>query len=115
MAGVDATGKITARNVGTALVTLMTQTGKKATVTVYVVGLSETSVTLYQYEKLLLNLEIDGGTKDKLTVRWGTSNQEIAEMKNGQVTAKALGTTTVYAMVNGRKLECRIRVIKNVQ
>ncbi|MBR4724519.1 MAG: Ig-like domain-containing protein [Lachnospiraceae bacterium] len=114
VAVVDANGRITARQVGTATITLMTQSGKKGTVTVYVVGLSETSVTLYQYEKLLLNLEIDGGSQTKLTVRWGTSNQEIAEMRNGQVTAKALGTTTVYAMVNGRKLECRVKVISNL-
>ncbi|MCR5325042.1 MAG: Ig-like domain-containing protein [Lachnospiraceae bacterium] len=114
VAVVDANGRITARQVGSASITLMTQSGKKGTVTVYVVGLSETSVTLHQYEKLLLNLEIDGSSEKKLTIRWGTANQEIAEMKNGQVTAKALGTTTVYAMVNGRKLECRIRVISNL-
>ncbi|MCR5331859.1 MAG: Ig-like domain-containing protein, partial [Lachnospiraceae bacterium] len=114
VAVVDANGRITARQVGNATITLMTQSGKKGTCTVYVVGLSETSVTLYQYEKLLLNLEIDGGSRNNLTVRWGTSNQEIAEMRNGQVTAKALGTTTVYAMVNGRKLECRVRVISNL-
>lgn len=112
---VDSNGHIYAKQVGTANITLMTKnSGKKATVVVYVVGLSETSVTLYQYEKLLLSLEIDGQSAGKLTIRWGTENQDIAVMNRGNVTAKATGTTNVYAMVNGRKLKCKIKVISNL-
>ena len=113
---VDNNGHIYAKQVGTANITLMTKnSGKKATVVVYVVGLSETNVTLYQYEKLLLNLEIDGQSAGKLTIRWGTENQNIAVMNRGQVTAKATGTTYVYAMVNGRKLSCKVKVISNLK
>lgn len=114
VASVDSNGHVVAKQVGTATVTLMTKSGKKSTATVYVVGLSETSVTLHQYEELLLNLEIDGSSRNALNIRWGTSNQNIAVMRNGHVTAKAVGTTTVYAMVNGRKLECKVKVIKNI-
>ena len=119
VATVDSNGRIVAKSIGTATVTIMTKdSGKKATVNVYVVGLSETSVTLHQYESLILNLEIDGQSSGKINVRWGTDNQDIAVIKNGTsgaVTAKALGTTYVYAMVNGRKLYCKVKVISNIK
>lgn len=115
-----ATGRIVAKNVGTANITIMTKnSGKKATVTVYVVGLSESSVTLYQYETLLLGLELDGQAQGALTVRWGTENQGIAEVSysgaRANVTGKATGTTNVYVKVNGRTLTCRVKVIKNLK
>lgn len=113
VASVDTNGLITAKSIGSANVTYMTKSGKKATVKVFVVGLSETSVTLAQYEELLLDLQIDGTGSNNLTVRWGTKNQLIAEMRNGHVTAKAVGTTKVYAKVNGRSLECKVTVVKN--
>ena len=119
VASIDSNGRVTAKQVGTANITLMTRnSGKKATVKVYVVGLSETSVTLYQYEKLLLGLEVDGQSGD-LDVRWGTKNQNIAVVsssgKKANVTAKATGTTNVYVSVNGRELYCKVKVIKNLK
>lgn len=121
VATVDAkTGTIIAKSIGTANITIMTkQSGKKANVTVYVVGLSETSVTLYQYESLILGLELDGQAQGALDPRWGTDNQSIAVIsKNGSkanLTGKATGTTNVYVMVNGRKLTCKVKVIKNLK
>ena len=116
VASVDSSGKIVANRVGTANVTLMTKnSGKKQTVVVYVVGLSETDVTLYQYEELLLDLQLDGQASANLKLRWGTGNQSIAVMNNGHVTAKATGTTKVYVVVNGRKLYCTVKVIKNLK
>lgn len=121
VATVDAaTGKVVAQHVGTANLTIMTKSsGKKANVTVYVVGLSETSVTLYQYESLLLDLELDGQDAGVLNPRWGTDNQSIAVVSQkgskASVTGKAIGTTTVYVQVNGRRLECKVKVIKNLK
>ncbi|MBP5159004.1 MAG: Ig-like domain-containing protein, partial [Lachnospiraceae bacterium] len=109
------TGKITARSVGAATITLMTKSGKRGTVRVYVVGLSRSSVTLHQYESLKIKLEIDGTGSENLTVRWDTDNQSIAEIANGRVTGKALGTTKVYAIVNGRWLECVVKVVPNLR
>ncbi len=116
VATVDSNGRIVANRVGIANITLMTKnSGKKQTVVVYVVGLSETNVTLYQYEELLLDLQLDGAASNNLRVRWGTNNQSIAVMNNGHVTAKATGTTQVYVVVNGRKLTCTVKVIKNLK
>lgn len=106
-------GRISARAVGSATVTLMTQSGKKGTIRVFVVGLSRESVQLHQYERLKIKLEVDGAGSENLKVRWDTDNQTIAEVTNGTITGKALGTTNVYAIVNGRRLACSVKVIKN--
>ena len=108
----EKTGKITAKALGTANITVMTESGRKGTVKVYVVGLSRTSVTLEQYTSLLLSLEVDGKGASDIKVRWDVENQEIATVSNGKVTAKATGTTYVYAVVNGRRLSCKVTVTK---
>lgn len=113
VASVDSKGRITAKAMGSANITLMTKSGKKASVKVFVVGLSKTKVTLHQYESLKLKLEVYGTGSNNLTVKWDTDNQGIAEMSNGNVTGKACGTTTVYAVVNGRAIGCTVKVIKN--
>lgn len=106
------TGKITAKAIGTANITVMTESGRRATITVYVVGLSRSEVSLQQYTSLLLNLEVDGAGKNDVKVRWDVDNQEIATVVNGRVTGKAIGTTYVYAVVNGRRLACKVTVTK---
>lgn len=112
VAQVDSSGKITARSLGTANIILMTESGKKGSVQVYVVGLSRTSIVLEQYTESLIDLQVEGNLNNKLSVRWDTDNQSVAEVINGKITAKGLGTTRVYAIVNGRWLPCTVRVVK---
>ena len=113
IASVDQNGKVLAKAVGTAKITAMSKSGKKCTMNVYVVGLSKTKITLHQYESTKISLQLDGAGSEDIDVRWDTDNQGIAEISNGKVTGKALGTTTVYAIVNGRYLACTVKVIKN--
>ena len=113
VASVDSNGRITAKSMGSANIIIMTKSGRKASVKVFVVGLSKTKLTLHQYESLKLKLEVYGAGSNNLTVKWDTDNQGIAEMNNGKVTARACGTTTVYAIVNGRAIGCTVKVIKN--
>ena len=112
-ATVDSNGKVTAKAVGSAKITALSDSGKKSTMNVYVVGLSKTKITLHQYESTKISLQVDGVKKGELDIRWDTDNQSIAEMSNGKVTGKALGTTTVYCVVNGRYMACTVKVIKN--
>ncbi len=105
-------GKITAKGIGTANITVMTESGRKGTIKVYVVGLSKTSITLPQYTRTIISLEVDGAGASNLKPRWDVENQEIATVVNGEVTAKAIGTTNVYAVVNGRRLTCKVTVTK---
>jgi len=106
------TGLITAKEIGSANINILTESGRKGTIKVFVVGLSRTYVELQQYTNLLLKLEVDGSGSKNFTVRWDVDNQNIATVQNGHVTAKALGTTTVYAVVNGRRLSCVVKVVK---
>ena len=113
VATVDAqTGLITANAIGSANINILTESGRKGTIKVFVVGLSRSYVELQQYTNLLLKLEVDGSGSKNFTVRWDVDNQNIATVQNGRVTAKALGTTTVYAVVNGRRMSCVVKVVK---
>ncbi|HKL80789.1 MAG TPA: Ig-like domain-containing protein [Mobilitalea sp.] len=101
------TGKITARMTGTANITVITDSGKTATIEVVVVGLNMTKLTLEQYSRYTLYVE--GATTP---VRWDVDNSNIAVVRNGVVESKATGTTTITATVNGRRLTCTLKVIK---
>ncbi|MDD5936498.1 MAG: Ig-like domain-containing protein, partial [Clostridiales bacterium] len=100
------------KGIGTANITVMTESGRKGTIKVYVVGLSKTKLTLPQYTETEIKLEVDGAGASSLRPRWDVENQEIATVVNGKVKARALGTTYVYAVVNGRRLTCKVTVIK---
>lgn len=101
------TGNITAKATGTANVTVMTDSGKTATIEITVVGLSMTSLELEQYTNYVLYVE--GATTP---VKWDISNPEIAVVTNGRVSTRAKGTATITATVNGRKLTCKLTVTK---
>jgi uncharacterized protein YjdB len=103
------TGKITAKSTGTAYVTVMTDSGKTATVEITVIGLNYTSLTLEQYTKYS-DLVVEGATT---TVKWTTDNPQVATIINGStIQTAATGTTYVIATVNGRKLKCKLTVVK---
>ncbi|MDE7328110.1 MAG: Ig-like domain-containing protein [Lachnospiraceae bacterium] len=105
-------GLITANAMGTANITIFAESGRSASIKVYVVGLSKTALTLERYTSTLISLEVYGASKSDLDVRWYSDNERIAQVRNGNITGKALGTTYVYAVVNGRKLACRVTVEK---
>lgn len=107
----ESTGRILAKEVGTANITVMTESGRKATITVYVVGLSKTNLELETYSSERLRIDID--SKSNLKVRWDVDNQNIATVdSSGLVTGRKIGTTTVYATINGRRLPCKVNVVK---
>ena len=109
----ERTGLITARSMGTANISITSRlSGAKATVKVYVVGLSKTSLTLPQYSATIIDLQVYGASKSDLVVKWLSDNEQIAEVgeRTGKVTARKVGTTTIYAIVNGRRLPCKVKV-----
>lgn len=101
------TGRIEARAIGTATITVMTESGKTARITVNVVGLSKTSLVLEQYSTYTLS--VDG---DVSRVAWDVEDPRIATISNGKVTTSAVGTTNIIATVNGRRLYCKLTVTK---
>lgn len=116
---VDKTGKLTATNkTGTAVITVTTRAGAKATCTV-TVKLVTTKLAMSS------NLEIAKGksatlkvtrTPQKATekITWTSSNTKVATVnQKGKVTAKKNGTTTITAKsANGVSVTCKVVVKK---
>jgi uncharacterized protein YjdB len=103
------TGGITAVSTGTANITVMTTTGKTATIEITVVGLNYTKLTLGQYERF--SLTVEGATSG---ISWQSDNQDVATIdSNGGGITRGTGTTTITAKVNGRSLKCKVTVTKD--
>ncbi|MDF2803745.1 MAG: hypothetical protein K0S61_3648, partial [Anaerocolumna sp.] len=103
----SSTGKVTARTPGIANITVMTESGKMATTKVTVVGLNTTNLTLEQYTNYTLS--VVGVTSG---VTWDIADNSIAVVTNGFVSTRKVGSTTITAIVNGRRLTCRLTVTK---
>lgn len=103
------TGRITARATGVAYVTAMTDSGKTATLEVVVIGLNFTELTLEQYTTYQYPLEVEGATSP---VSWSIDNPNVAVINNGIISSRGTGTATITAKVNGRKLTCKLKVVK---
>ncbi len=116
-------GKITAKSVGTATITVKTANGKKATCKVTVknqvnptsVKLSKTSVTLYKGKTTTLKATVNPSNATNKKVTWTTSNKKVATVSNGKITAKGVGTATITVKTaNGKKATCKVTVKKQV-
>jgi len=108
VASVDSNGKVTAMSTGTATITAMTGSGKTATTVVNVVGLNVTERTLEQYDRY--QLRVEGATS---RVRWDSDDIRIATVDgNGNVIARAIGSTYITATVDGVRLRCKVNVVK---
>lgn len=108
VATVNKYGKIKTKSVGEATIYGTTPTGLYGYCDVLVVDLNRKAVKLRQYdtEQLRVN-EISNG------VTWYSKDINIATVsESGLVTGRRKGTTTVYAIVNGIKLGCRVTVRK---
>ena len=116
VATVSKTGKITGRKAGKATVTVKTQNGKTAKVTVKVlkapskVTLDKNSASLMEGESLKLKVTLPSNTYSKIT--WSSSNNGVATVSAaGKVTAVAAGTATITARTfNNKKATCKVTV-----
>ena len=107
VATVTTEGRLTANRPGIANITVMTESGKTATTKVTVVGLNTTNLILEQYsDYTLMVLGITSG------VTWDIADSSIAIVTNGKVSTRRVGTTTIIATVNGRRLTCKLTVTK---
>lgn len=103
------TGKITARATGVAYITVMTDSGKTAQVEVIVIGLNITEITIEEYTTYSTQLQVEGASS---RVTWSIDNPLVAEVSNGTVSSRGKGKATITAFVNGRKLQCKLTVVK---
>lgn len=108
VATVDKRGKIRTKRVGQATIYGETSNGKRGFCDVLVVDLNRKGLVMRQYDTETLRVnEISNG------VTWYSKNVNIATVSSsGVVTGRRKGTTTIYAIVNGIKLGCRVRIKK---
>ena len=113
---VSETGEIYGNNYGTATITVSSDSGVKDTITVNVVRLAD-SVSLDKTE-----LELETGDTAKLTatlspfdatdkITWKSSNENVATVDNGTVTAVGAGTAVITVTTTGGKTaSCTVKV-----
>ena len=115
VATVGKKGKVTAKTTGTATITAkVTQNGTtyklkiKVTVKEPVVKMIASTKQLTVGQTYTFTAKAYGLTGD---VKWTSSNKSVAAVTGkGKVTAKAAGTTTIRAEVNGKSVSCRLTV-----
>jgi arabinogalactan endo-1,4-beta-galactosidase len=112
-------GKVTAKKVGKATITVTTKTGKTAKCVVTVqkkavkakkLTLSSKSIVLEKGKSVTLKVTKNPiSATDKLT--WSSSNKKVATVKKGKVTAKKAGKTTITVKTSkGKKATCKVTV-----
>lgn len=108
VATVDSRGKIRTKAAGQATIYGETTNGKVGYVEVQVVDLNRKGIVMRQYDTEQLHVnDISTG------VTWYSKNINIATVdSSGKVTGRRKGTTTIYAVVNGVKLGCRVKIKK---
>lgn len=97
-------GKITAKKAGTAKITAKSATGQTAACTVTVVSLNKTKVSMAIGETY--TLKVSGAKK----VTWTADKKNIVTVKNGKLTAKKSGKTTISAKVDSVTMKCTVTV-----
>lgn len=106
VATVSKSGVVKAVGTGNATITIMSSGGVSATVTVNVVAMNKSSLNMRQYDTETLMVF---GTQD--TVTWYSSNSRVATVSSsGLVTGRGVGSTYIYAYVNGCKVACKVTI-----
>ena len=117
VATVDSNGKVTAKQVGTATITVKTANGKTASCNVTVqavptsVSLNKTSLTLDVSKSYTLTKTVSPSNA-VTSYTWSSSNISVATVdSNGKVTAKKAGTATITVKTsNGKTATCKVTV-----
>jgi uncharacterized protein YjdB len=123
VATVTQKGKVTAKKAGKATITAKVAK-KKYTCTVTVkkskssktgvssISLNSTSKTLYIGDTAQLKATISPSNAANPTVTWSSSDDTVATVSDGLVTAKAAGTATITAKAGSCSTQCTITVKK---
>ena len=114
---VSENGTITAHKVGKVTITATAENGEEATTIVDVksplvsISLNETEKQLNKGETLQLNVTFNpDDTTDDKTITWTSTDDAVASVENGLVTAKSAGTAYIKASVGELEVTCKIDV-----
>ena len=130
IATVDENGRVVGVARGSATITARSKSNRGATATCEVrvedptyihanaVSLSETNVTIMQYETATLTATISPNNANNQNVTWSTSNSSIATVEDGVVTAINIGECTVTATsvdMPTISKSCTVTIIENTR
>lgn len=112
VAAVNSYGEVTGKKAGTAKITAKVGTKKlTCNVTVPTQNISNKSIYIKVGEKQKLDVY---GVAGSDSVFWGSDYERIATVtQSGEITAKSIGTTSVYAVINsgvGKTYSCEVIV-----
>ncbi|MGO5078135.1 leucine-rich repeat protein [Oscillospiraceae bacterium LCP25S3_E3] len=123
VATVSNTGKVTAKAVGTAVITVKTVNGKTATCKVTVklaptsIKTNPTSLTLGKGEKYTISESTNSGSyANAANLKWISTNTKVATVQKGsgnKAVVKAVGTGTAdvkITLFNGKTATCKVTV-----
>ena len=109
-------GTVSAVAVGTATITA-TASGKTATCEVTVtpkgvssIKLDKTSVSMTVKEVLTLTATVEPADADDKTVTWTSSDESVAKVDNGKITAVGKGTAKITASAGTINVTCQVAV-----
>ena len=110
-----ADGKVTAKKSGTAIITAksgscIAECTVSASVDVESVTLDKTSLELAVGETATLTATVRPDDATDKTVTWTSSDESVAKVDNGKVTAVKAGKATVTAECCGKTAECAVTV-----
>ena len=121
---VSSEGVVTAKNVGTAIITVKTCNGKTATCKITVeqpitsIILNDATPLLWIGETKVLKTTIAPSTASNTTVEWSSSDNNIATVSSeGMITAKGKGSCIITCTANdgyGAKATCEVTVKQQV-
>ena len=86
------------------------ETGEVVEIDVTSVTLNKTTASLKAGETVTLTATVNPSDATDKTVTWTTSDQTVATVSNGVVTAKKVGTATITAMAGSKTATCIVTV-----
>ncbi|MDR1806298.1 MAG: leucine-rich repeat protein [Clostridium sp.] len=117
VATVDKNGKVTAKAVGTASITVKMWNGKSSAIKVTVkkaptkVTLSKSTATITKGKTLTLTRSYPSGTAAYTACSWSSSDTSVATVSGGKITAKKKGSCYITVKTyNGKTAKCKITV-----
>lgn len=117
-------GLVVAVKEGTATITVKSMDGGKSAscsvsvspkyIAVNSIALDKTSITLYDDEEVTLTATITPENSTEKTITWRSSDESVATVSGGKVTAHKEGSTEVTASIENVSAKCVVTVQKRI-
>lgn len=117
---VDNNGKLIAKSVGSAIVKVKANNGKKAECSVTVkkqpdsITLSTNNIEINKGSSAYISASLPADTSSK--IYWSSTNASVVTVDNGTIIARGIGEATIIASTyNGKRATCNVKVVTHVK